>query len=181
MMGNRISVSLAARPTALSLLVAAACILVSPTFASGAVTRCSFRQVGIVNRPPLFVGGGRVSFEYLLTNNGKRACALNGYPRVLAIDAAGHVVTRVRVIHTLGASSGPPGQGGSRIVLATGQSAWLEVISTDGTGMEDTSYCHVVKGIRFLLPGGSSPSRRFPFSTCSYVAVSFFITGSPPN
>ena len=163
--------------TVLALLLPACCQMFCQP-----LPRCQTRDLSIRDPGPLVAGGGKLVWEFILTNRSNRTCNLSGYPSAVALDAKGKMVSGINFQHQAGIMPGPEHQPMRTIHLKPGGHAWFQVWGNDGMGAEDISPCKIVAQIRMTPPGGNSPFPKIlEFHTClGYpTSISFLVPGTP--
>ena len=115
------------------------------TNSTATVPTCLASQLLAANGPPL---GGAIeerSFTLTLTNRGHRPCALDGYPRVLLISAAGTVLNLPQMSHSQYITTASP----RRVVVAVGATGYV-LVTKYGCVLGDLQ---TVSRARLILPG----------------------------
>lgn len=140
---------------------------------------CVSANVSILSTEPTVAGGGQIAYSYTLTNRSSLPCTLPTYAFPTALDEHNRPLAQVQFRHSLFAV-GETKASGKSVTISPGDHAWFQILATDGTGLENTALCSVVKHIRIALSkGGPWIKEPLPFSTCTDAEISGFFPGSP--
>lgn len=127
--------------------------------------------------------GGMITYNYILTNQGKQPCTLSGYPTAIALGGDRLPVREIHFKRSLGAVAGPADQHAGLVPLARGAHAWFQVDSNDCMGCDNAgqlSLCKKTKFIRITPPENKQPFRPLAFMTCTpSPGISFLLPGRP--
>lgn len=168
----------------IALAVLSIAILSSSLLRSQPPAPCLTRELSIQNdgNGGSVAGGGKLGYDYVLTNRGRRACTLFGYPTAVALDKDGKIVREVPFQRMAGWVGGPENQKVRAVRLKPGAQAMFQVMGYDGMGADPVPVCNQVTQIRITPPGNHRPFAPMQdFRTCSGFAaqVSFIVPASP--
>src|ERR1019366_9150043 len=102
-------------------------------------------QMLAANGPAIGGANEERSFTVALTNRSHRPCALDGYPRVLLISAAGTVLDLSQMSHSQYITGASP----QRVLMGVGATAYV-LIAQYGCALGDLQ---TVSRARLILPG----------------------------
>lgn len=119
---------------------------------------------------------GRLGYFYSLTNRGKQACTLSGYPSAAALNGKRKVVRQIQFEQVIPGDGDPKDWRPRTIRLEPGKHAWFRMQTQDGTGLEDLSFCGTATSVRITPPQNRKPFHQlFPFADCVPGAYIYFL------
>jgi len=135
-----------------------------------AVSSCLASQMLAANGPPLGGATGERSFTLALTNQGHRPCALDGYPLVLLISAAGAVLDLRQMSHSQYVTTASP----RRVLLGMGATAYV-LVAKSGCVIGDLQRASQAR----LMLSGTGEDIAFTISIVRSVGALALCKGGP--